>query len=76
MVTAKTLISYGFHYKDNINEFFYNGWDYMFIVNTQELYDSNDGYGEPTLLTKIYNLQHLMDVMFAYDGTELILKDE
>lgn len=46
-------------------------WEYMFNVVTQELWDINDGVGEPTLLTRIDNLDHLKSVMLAYDGTDL-----
>ena len=72
MIKAETLLQYEFTPSAGSKiEFCHGNWEYMFNTTTQELWDINDGVGEPTLLTRIDNLDHLKMVMLAYDGTDL-----
>ena len=72
MIKADVLLQHDFHLSSGSKiEFYHGNWEYMFNVVTQELWDINDGVGEPTLLTRIDNLDHLKMVMLAYDGTDL-----
>jgi hypothetical protein len=64
MVTRKDLDDLDFNSaRGNPNEYFLLGFDYMYNFVTKEFYDYNDGFGEPTLLTKIKDIDHLKDVM-------------
>lgn len=72
MIKADTLLQYEFTPSDGSRvEFVHSNWEYVFNIITQELWDINDGVGEPELLTRIDNLDHLKMVMLAYDGTDL-----
>lgn len=72
MISPDTLRKYGFvRLNNNKVEFFYGDWDYMYNTNTHELYDINDGFGEPQLIAKIENLEHLIMVMYFHCDVEL-----
>ena len=65
-VTRKQLYDLDFYcsYK-NRNEWFYDSWEYMYIVSSREFYWINDGVGEPQLIAKIDDLDHLKQVLEA-----------
>lgn len=75
MITRAELETLGFsQYGGNKNNYFLP-WDYTYNFVTRELFFINDGFGEPLFIAKIINVQHLIEVCFLYDGTEL-LKNE
>ena len=63
MVTKKQIKSLGFT-TTNGNEYCdAPNWEYMFNIATQELYSINDGYGEPDLICRCRDLEHLKEVI-------------
>lgn len=71
MITPDILKERGFVcLKGNNIEFIYGNWDYMYNTNTHELFDINDGVGEPQLITVIENLEHLDTIIYLLGGKE------
>ena len=62
MVTRTQLLDLGF-FEENFNSYYFDSWEYQFIINKQELYYTNDGFGEPEFIAKIKDVEHLKEVM-------------
>jgi hypothetical protein len=63
MITKKQLDSDpGFYTKDR-RTYFYGNWDYEFDVVSQELYDINDGFGEPQFVCKVTDFDELKRIL-------------
>lgn len=74
MVTRDQLLDLDFYCgHNNINEFFYDDWEYMFVINEQSLYFINDGVGQEEFISKIKNIDHLVEVLNNL-GYEIELK--
>jgi len=73
-LTKDILNDLGFNNKTN-DEFFWQ-WEFMYYFNSQELYALNDGYGDPVFITKIKDRQHLIDVCYLYDKTDLLIDSD
>lgn len=75
MITKDELKEYGFYQGNNKIEWFCCSWDYMYNQSTKELFDFNDGVGEPILLTKIYTMEQMVDIILAYSGYDITEKE-
>lgn len=63
MITKKQIESLGFTTTNGSDYYDAFNWEYMFNVHSQELYSINDGHGEPQLLCKCIDLDHLKEVI-------------
>jgi len=69
MVTKEQLEFCNFN-QINGHEFLHDSHDFLFNIKTQELFFTDDGMCEE-LICKIKDIEHLKEVIFAWDGTEL-----
>ena len=51
-----------FSTKDGKN-YIYGNWDYEFRISTQELYDINDGFGDPEFVCKVTDFGELKKLL-------------
>lgn len=65
MISAEFLRKLGATSSDQ--RFFNFDFDYMFDIRSQELWETNDGIGEPVFLAKITNTDKLITILQALD---------
>jgi hypothetical protein len=66
-VTANSLKAAGFRPYDHVT-FCFGCFDYEFRIPTQELYFTNDGFGEPELLGRYTDIEELLLALEAVSG--------
>lgn len=73
MITAEQLEGFDWvSEKGNRTIWFYGNWEYEFRVNSQELYNINDGVGEPQLIAKVTSIDELVKLYYALEGEEML----
>lgn len=63
MITKKQLDEDPDFGTNNGINYVYGNWDYEFRVKTQELYDINDGYGDPEFICKVTSIEELKRIL-------------
>jgi hypothetical protein len=63
MITKKQLEEDPDFSANNGINYIYGNWDYEFRVKTQELYDINDGFGEPQFVCKVTDFDELKRIL-------------
>lgn len=62
MITKENLKEIDFFSRDE-TEYFGDNWQYMFNIKSQELWNFNDGFGEPDLLCKVTDFEKLKELL-------------
>lgn len=62
MINKEQLNSINFYSKDQ-TLYIDNNFDYEFNIKTQELWDINDGYGEPEFICRITNFEKFKELI-------------
>lgn len=62
MITKENLREIDFFSRDE-TEYFGDNWQYMFNIKSQELWNFNDGFGEPDLLCKVTDFEKLKELI-------------
>lgn len=78
MVTKEQLFELGFYAsRKNQNVWFYDSWEYMYLINTCEFYNINDGVGEPQLyVNKVKDIDHLIEILESLGYNIEDMKDQ
>jgi hypothetical protein len=64
MIKLNELIELGFYVNiHNNNEYFLYGWEYLYVVSSCDFFCIYDGCGEEEFIAKIYNLEHLKEII-------------
>lgn len=64
MITKEQLATIDYTYSEDGYKFSVAGeWEYQFNVKTQELWNINDGVGEPEFICKITDFEKLKDLL-------------
>lgn len=63
MITKEQLNSINYVSVDNTHYTEPGDWEYEFNIKTQELWNINDGYGEPTFLCKVTDFEKLKELI-------------
>lgn len=63
MITRDNLKSIGFNSINNSTYYDAPNWEYEFDIHTQELWNINDGAGEPTFLCKVTDFEKLKELI-------------
>lgn len=71
MITAEQLEQHDwFCGVGDRTKWFYDSWEYKFLIPTQELYYINDGMGEPELIAKVTSMEQLIEIYEALEGSK------
>ena len=63
MISKKKLNSDPDFFTKDGNSYFYGNWDYELHVASQELYDINDGFGDPQFVCKVTDFDELKRIL-------------
>ncbi len=64
MITREQLATIDYTYSRDGARFSIAGeWEYEFNVKTQELWNINDGFGEPEFICKVTDFEKLKDLL-------------
>ena len=63
MITKEELNSIDYVSEDGTEYVCPGDWEYMFNIKTQELWNINDGFGEPEILCRVTNIDKLKDLL-------------
>lgn len=70
MITKEQLNNIGFHSTDNTEYYDWGNWSVMFNIKTQTLYEHCEVNGVGEILTKVTNIQKLIDIYSSMFGNE------
>lgn len=62
MITKEHLKEIDFFSNDE-TEYFGDNWQYMFNIKSQQLWNFNDGFGEPDFLCKVTDFEKLKELL-------------
>jgi hypothetical protein len=68
-ITAKKLQAEGFHAHQG--SVIFGSFDYEFVLTEQNLYDINDGVGEPELIGHYTKIEELFTALELLTGKEI-----
>lgn len=63
MITKEELNSIDYVSKDDTEFCIPGDWEYLFNIKSQELWNINDGVGEPTFLCKVTDFTKLQELL-------------
>lgn len=63
MITREELKEIDYTSKDNTHYHLFGEWEYEFNIKTQELWNINDGVGEPIFLCRVTEIEKLKELL-------------
>lgn len=63
MITKEELNAIDYTSKDNTRYHLFGEWEYEFNIKTQELFNINDGVGEPVFLCRVTEIEKLKELL-------------